>query len=34
MLGRAGGKFDINLNQASEELASVINDKDVSKTIL
>lgn len=33
MLGKTGGKFDVNLNQASEELASVINDKDVSKTI-
>lgn len=33
LLGRTGGKFDVNLNRASEELASIINDKNVSKTI-
>ena len=32
-LGKSGGKFDTNLNKAAEELTSIINDKDVSKTI-
>lgn len=33
LLGRVGGKLDINLNRAAEELTSVINDKNVAKTI-
>ncbi len=33
LLGKSGGKLDVNLNNASEALTSIINDKDVSKTI-
>lgn len=33
LLGSSGGEFDKNLNNASQQLTTVINDKDVSKTI-